>query len=287
MFACLQVLPPEPRMRQWRRAQPPEMIRVETPSGAPFFLLETRRRRGEVPWNAVERAAGRCRSRMLFPEGVVPPLPPEAVSAAAARLEPGIRAFCPKRLPLVLCLRAAQQVMRRSEIPAQKLSLTLVDRKGLLSRSLEPLVMLAGSLRVFTPDPGAYRGAAQQLLSRYGVTLILSESVGCFANSDVVVADDLSLFTGREKGLIFTPDQRELPGCRVVRGRLPQLTPAFEPLLPRGIDPLLFAAALYELCAAKEMERLQFGGFQVGLSKELYSIEDLAGMLRPLPGILR
>jgi hypothetical protein len=235
------------------------MIRVETPGGAPFFRLECAPRKGVIPWNAVEHAAGRCRTRMLFPEGICPPAPP---SPGRAMLEPGLRAFEAKRLPLLLHLQAAMQVLRRCETPAQKLSVTLVDPKGILCRCVEPLVMLAGSLRVFTPDFAVYRAAAAQLLIRYGVTLILSDSVGCFAQSDVIVAQELSLFTGRERGLIFSPDsQTPLPQCRVVRVGLPELPPAYAALCPPGINPLRFAGALFELCGVKEMERLRFNGF--------------------------
>jgi len=262
-------------------------VRVNVPGGAPFFRIEAARRKGKgalkqgaLPWAEIERAAGRLRTKMLFPEGVQPPalaLPGEQRSAAQAQLEPGLRAFAPRRLPLLLCLRAAQEALRLSHLPARELRVTVVDQKGLLCRSLEPLVPLAGSLRVYTPDFGQYRAAAAQLLRRHGVTLILSDSPACFAQSHVVIADDLSLFTGRESGLVFTPDAvTARPGCRAVRMRGPILPGACESLCPPGIDPLLFACALYELCGVKEMERLRFGHYAFdGVSRE-FSMEELA-----------
>ncbi len=285
MFACLQPLPKEnaplARLRQWRNPMPPQMIRVNPPTGAPFFRLEVQQGRDGIPWNAVEQAAGRLRTRMLFPEGVnPPPQPATAAGKKSAATEPGIRPFEPKRLPALLALRAAQQVLRRCETPARHLSVALVDPRGLFTRSLEPLVPLVGNLRVYCPDFSLYRAAAALLLERYGMTLILSDSLGCFAQCDVVVAPELRLFTGRERGLIFTPDQdTPLPNCRVVLGVNPQLPKAAAALRPAGIDPLLFASALFELCAVKECEHLQFQAFCLPLREESFSIADLASLL--------
>jgi hypothetical protein len=219
---------------------------------------------------------------MLFPAGVAPPeLPP--ASPARAQLEPGLRAFAPRRLPLLLCLRAAQEALRLSPLPAREMRVTVVDQKGLLCRYLEPLVPLAGSLRVYTPDFGLYRAAAAQLLRRYGVPLILSDSPACFAQSHIVIADDLRLFTGREGGLIFTPDTvTPRPGCRVVRMREPGLPEAYGPLCPPGIDPLLFACALYELCGIKGMERLRFGHYAFDGVSQALSMEDLMSSRKDL-----
>jgi len=289
MFACLQITK-DTRLR--RKPVPPALARVELPGGAPFFRLEAAQRksttRGEqhdtLPWDEIERAAGRLRTRMLFPEGIAPPPTPAARSAAQAQMEPGLRAFAPRRLPLLLCLRTAQQVLQASHVPARQLRVTVVDSKGALTRLLEPLVPLAGSLRVFTPDPSLYRAAAQQLQRRFGIALILSSSPGCFAQSHVVVADDLRLFTGREAGLIFTPDsEMALSGScaapRVVRCGAPVLPEAQGRLCPPGIDPMNFACALYELCGVKEIERLRFADFGFDGVSQTYTLEDLAGMV--------
>jgi len=287
MFACLQITKEASRLRGWRKAATPALVRVEPPGGAPFFRLEAARRgRNELPWAEIERAAGRLRTRMLFPEGVTPPPPPPARSASQAQLEPGLRAFAPRRLPLLLCLRAAQQVLQAARAPARQLRVTVVDSKGILARQLEPLVPLAGSLRVFTPDPSLYRAAAEQLQRRYGATLVVSDSPACFAQSHVVVADDLSLFTGREGGLILTPDmETALPGCcavrncRIARCGEPILPEAYARLCPPGIDPLRFACALFELCGAKELERLRFTHFAFDGVSQKFSLEDLAGIV--------
>lgn len=123
----------------------------------------------------------------------------------------------------------------------------------------------------------SHKNTAAQLLRRYGVTLILSDSPGCFAQSHVVVADDLSLFSGRENGLIFTPDtETPRPPCRAVRMREPELPEACGLLRPPGIDPLLFACALYELCGIKEMERLRFGHYAFDEVSRALSMEELA-----------
>ena len=146
MFACLQITKEAQRLRSWRKAEPPALVRVETPGGAPFFRLEATYRtragksaaRGELPWAEIERTAGRLRTRMLFPEGVCPPPPPAARSASQAQMEPGLRPFVPRRLPLLLCLRAAQQVLQAAEAPARQLRVTVVDSKGVLTPSWSP-----------------------------------------------------------------------------------------------------------------------------------------------------
>lgn len=282
MFACLQPLPretaPWARLRARRHPEPPRMVRVNPPTGAPFFRLEVREGRNGIPWNEVERAAARLRTRMILPEGVELPAAPRA----CVKGEAGLRLYEPKRLPALLAMRAAQQTLRKCAAPAQRLTAALVDPRGVFTRSLEPLVPLAGNLRVYCPDFSIYRAAAALLLERYGMTLILSDSVACFAQCDVVVAPKLELFTGRERGLIFTPDalrDARLRRCHVVRGLDPQLPPALEALRPPGIDPLLFASALFELCAVREMEHLPFGAFSLPGNGEGATLEELAAMV--------
>ena len=284
MFACVQLIPAAvPRLLERRKPQQPALVRVNAPGGAPFFRLEVPTRKGrqaELPWGAIEQAAGRLRTRLLFPDGVTPPPPPQARSAAQAQLEPGLRAFQAKRLPLLLCLRAAQQVLLAAQTPARQLRVTVVDTKGVLCHAIELLVPLARSLRVYTPDFSVYRSAAARVLHRHGATLILSDSAACFAQSHVIVADDLRLFTGREQGLIFTPDlAANLAGCRVVRCHVPQLPEAHANLCPPDIDPLQFACALFELCGVKELERLPFEHYAFDGVSGQYSVEDLARML--------
>ena len=287
MFACVQLIPAAaPRLLERRRQQPPTLVRIHAPRGAPFFRLEVPTRRGqqtELPWAAMEQAAGRLRTRLLFPEGVIPPPPPPARSAAQAQLEPGLRAFQPKRLPLLLCLRAAQQTLLAAQTPARELRVTVVDTKGVLSHAIDLLVPLAGSLRVYTPDFSIYRSAAARVLHRYGATLILSDSVGCFAQSHVIIADDLRLFTGREAGLIFTPDtSTNLAGCHVVRCHAPQIPQTHANLCPPGIDLLQFACALFELCGIKELERMPFDHYAFDGVSGQYSAEDLARQLEEI-----
>jgi len=279
MFACLTLS--QAQGRAWRKPAAPQLVRVEVPNGAPFFLLQAQSRKGQLDFNAIEQAAGRLRTKMLFPQGMELPPVPQASSAAKAQLEPGLRAFAPRRLPLLLCLRFAQQVLRASRIPARSRSVTIVDQKGMLCRSLEPFVQLAGSLRVFTPEPAAYRATAEQLLRRYGITLIVSSSPACFVQSDVVVADDLKLFTGRERGIIFTPNplERSLPGLRVVQCEQPTLPVPYGSLCPPGIDLMLFASALYELCGVKEMERLSFGRYGFAGTSEALPLEKISALL--------
>jgi hypothetical protein len=279
VFACVQMIPPEATPLLKRRKPPqPCLVRVNLPGGVPFFRLEVPQRKGaELPFGAMECAAGRLRTRLLLPKGMALPAPPKACSPAQAQLEPGLRAFAPKRLPLLLCLRAAQQALCAANTPPQQLRVTVVDAKGVLCHNIETLVPLAGSLRVLTSEFPPYRKAAAQLLHRYGATLILSDSPGCFAQSHVIVADDLRRFTGCERGLIFTPDAGAPPrGCRVVRCQAPQLPPAYAALCPPDIDPLLFASALYELCGVKELERLPFGRFAFDGASRALRVEDLA-----------
>ncbi|MDR2524999.1 MAG: hypothetical protein LBC83_02220 [Oscillospiraceae bacterium] len=280
MFACLQVLPremsPLARVRAKYHPAPPRLARVNLPAGAPFFCLEVHAGKSGVPWDAVERAAGRLRTRILPPVGVCLPPP---VQLAKGREIAGLRVFEPKRLPAFLSLRAAQQVLRGCETPARDLSVALVDPKGLFARALEPLVPLTGSLRVYCPDFSLYRAAAALLLERYGATLILSDSPACFAHSDIVVAPELSLCAGHERGLVFSQDVAASPSCRVVRGVDPILPAAIEKLRPPGIDRMLFACALFELCGAKDPELLRFDAFCLGVSEERYSIAELAALV--------
>ncbi|MCL2195100.1 MAG: hypothetical protein FWB76_04025, partial [Oscillospiraceae bacterium] len=50
-------------------------------------------------------------------------------------------------------------------------------------------------------------------------------------------------------------------------------------LRPEGIDPMQFAAALFELCGVKEMERLPFAHYGFDGVGRAYTPEELAELV--------
>jgi hypothetical protein len=256
------------------------LTRVNIPGGAPFYRLDTKPRRGILPWNEIERCAGRLRTKLLLPADVS--LPESHILPADSRHpDPGMREFKARRLPLMLAVRLAAEILRNCAVPPQDLRITFVDPDGNCTKGLEPLVMLAGSLRVYTHEPAAYRQTAASLLNRYGVTLLVSDSPQSFANADLVICDNLSLLTGRERGLICTSDNtRSLPDCRVARIGQVFLPPPLDSLIPPDFDPVRFAAALYELCGVKEMDRLSSAPTLGGEKPQPIEVKALGELLQ-------
>jgi hypothetical protein len=285
MFVCVcpaaEEAPLQKLSRKLSRASALELERVTVPGGAPFFRMDVHAKAERMPWNEIEHCAGRLRTKLLLPPGLA--LPAEAQGDAAHK-EAGMRVFSARRLPMLLALRTATCVLRLCKTPAQQLRVTLADSKSLCAAAVEQFVPLAASLRVFCNDFGAYRQTAAGLLSRYGVTLLLSRAPAVFMNSDVTIVDDLALLSGAERGLVLWCGEQEpspetakrLENVTLVRCDRPVLPEAIAPLCPTQIDPLVFAGALYELSIVKEMERLPLGRMRLGAETQECTLGELA-----------
>ena len=250
MFATLAALPcpASLRARLRRRFSPPapSCSRVTLPNFFSFYHIQAPLLPDDsLPWDLIAETAGTLKTRLLLPKGVT-------IAADAA-----VRAFVPQKLPLRVLCNSALHTLETLGLDPLSQSLCVVDPQGVLFDKLERFVPLAATLRVVTDDLGAYEETTAQLRARYGVSLVLSPTLDGAAESTILLLEDAADAPPAFRGMLFTNRPcRRINAVTLSPGTI-TLPPEFRALCPPGIDPLTFAAAAYELCAADELDSLR------------------------------
>ena len=249
MFATLNILQ-EPqtlrrRMLHKRAKDTLSCSRVTLPNCFSFYHIQLHHVPDcPLPWEAVADCAGAFKTRMLLPQGL------------AADENAQVRAFFPQKLPLrVLCNSALRRLQMMQREPLQQ-RLCIYDPQGVLADALEPFVPLVSQLRVVTDDLLAYGETAERIRRTYGLSLLLTPDDTDAAQSNLLLLDDAADVPLAFAGVVFTNHPQPRMNAVMLMPEPLQLPPDFAALCPPGIDPLQFASAAYELCAADTLGEL-------------------------------
>ena len=234
MFTVLELEPRVPTFREkvlHRKPPQPQLTRVAVKSGAPFFILHVAAPPDAIPWDTVFYTAGRCAARLLTAPDIVLPKSDR------------VRRFVPQFLPLRTALQTLSYILRLAKLPPKRLCIGVHDPNGALCGSAEILLRYAADVRIVTEKPDDYAAYSRSLLEQYGAGFTVDTLVSLFRGCNVLLCPDAQILPD-DSAVRFscTP----AAGAFLLRG-VPLPEP-YAALLPDGIDPDLFAAALYELC---------------------------------------
>lgn len=246
MFATLQLQPQETEFLKkiYRRLRPArtQAIQVAVKGGTPFFCVEAARRRNGIPWDDIAFCAGRCAGRMLLPQGLIPPD------------DSPVKPFLPSALAPLTLFNTVCEVLSRRATPPTEECITLLDARGLLAHRAGRLLPFASLVRIVTENTAAYERTADRVMEEYGAALLIQNTLSGARDSTVLIAPDglAESFFPEKKCAVFT--NRETRGghiCVLISGI--DLPEQYGRLLPAGIDPDLFAGALYEECGLRAL----------------------------------
>ena len=243
MFATLGVLPPPDtfRRRVLRRRAKDTLTcsRVTLPNDFSFYHIQlTHEPDAPVPWDRIAQTAGAFRTRLLLPQGMTVGQGTDAAS------------FVPRALPLRLLCNSSARMLERMQLPALQQRLCVFDPQGVLFDALDPFVPLVSQIRVVTDDLLAYGETAARFRREYGLSLLLTPDDADVSQSNLLIAADAADVPLMFEGVIFTNRPQPRMNATVLMPEPPTLPPDFDALCPPDVDPLQFAAAAYELCAA-------------------------------------
>ena len=104
--------------------------------------------------------------------------------------------------------------------------------------------------------PEKHDAACEMLVKAWGVAPVVSQNSAAMQSCDYVFAPFQNI-EGERQGTV----RMRQGGNTILSGNTVLLPPEIEMRRPAGTDPLLFAAALYELCNVKEIETLTYDRF--------------------------
>ena len=230
MFAALEIVKSAGVFKRRRLNRTPLVREIRVPGGLPFTVVTTALKRGRIDREAVAFAAGRFKGRMLLLKEVEPGNGLERVDTS--------------RFEKIMLFNTAVRLLKESIGCGERVSLCVVYSKGQLAGRLSHLVPLVSDLRVMTDNERAYETDIQRAMEEFGAAVRFCQKV----KSDIVLDFDNIGAQGKvtfafESGI--SGSDVSLPFC-------------YSSLKPSGIEPLDFAAALYELCRIIALDELYF-----------------------------
>lgn len=161
--------------------------------------------------------------------------------------------YRPTVFPLTVFLNSSIGLLKRAEDDPRTRTIGIVDPKARLQHGVEHFIPYAKTIRVFTEMPEKYDAACEMLVKAWGVAPVVSQNSAAMQSCDYVFAPFQNI-EGERQGTV----RMRQGGNTILSGNTVLLPPEIEMRRPAGTDPLLFAAALYELCNVKEIETLTY-----------------------------
>lgn len=190
---------------------------------------------------------------------------PQLVGGSAQRILPcgevlsppaPLRLFQPSLfLPTVFLHSARAFLETEDTLPCERV-LGVCDPDARVQAALFPFVNLAKTVKVYTRRAQSYAAIRTELLAESGLSLIVSEQQETLADCTVIL-DPFAQIPGYPMGTLTL----RKCGRVVLAGEGVRLPAEYAERCPEGVDPLLFAAALYELCNVRELSDLRYTRF--------------------------
>ncbi len=244
MFAALEIIKSGGIFKRRRLYRTPSVREVRVPGGLPFTVVTTALKRGSINRETVAFAAGRFKGRMLLPKEVDP--------------SDGLEGIDTSRFEKTVLFNTAVKLLKDSLYCGERLSLCVVDYNGQLAGRLSHLVPLVSDLRIVTKNERAYESDIRRAMEEFGAAVRFCEKT----QADIVL--DFDNIGARGK-VTFALD-------RGINGKGVTLPFCYSTLKPFGIEPLAFAAALYELCRITALDGLCFKDIFVDGKECSYSL---------------
>lgn len=231
MFSVLNVVN-EKRSAFRRRRCSVEMLLSPVKGAAPYKVINVSPGRKGIDWKTVALAAGNSAEFMLLPQGIKAPE------------TSGIKEFIPKFLPGVILLNTVASVA--AESGSKNHSAVIVDKGGELAEYVERIVPYVAKITVVTQLPEAYFEPSVDIMERFGATVKVCMQLNESEQFDYGISDEEIECATR----LFRPSSVLNGEYRI------EIPEEYRKLCPQGIDPFLFACALFECSGLKSVGEL-------------------------------
>ncbi len=245
MFAILDFYEEKRRIGSFLSRDKIDSERVVLLNEEVFFKVRIKKRRGKIPWKKLSQCLGILREDVLLSEAITIP---DSV---------GITKFKPEKYHLITFFSSVvENIKSQGKIYG---SLCVYDEKGLFMPYVTELVNLFSQIKIITPFMQEYERLGDEIFSRYGMTLLITDKGKL--DGDVVIAPDSTLVDITFSGTVYTLQRRFLLSGVVLCPKNLLLPSYCREMCPEGIDPFIFAAALYEKCSLDMPLQAQYTQF--------------------------
>lgn len=245
LFAVLEIVPRKKEKyflkHIFHKAPSMDIERIALRGGAFFYTVKAyANKNGEIDETYLKSVIGSSTNRILLKDNTM--LPQNTT----------LHLFKPSLLPYILFMNTSFDFLNQTGERETRI-LGILDPDAYLLKCILRFAPLAKRILVLTNHPEAYEATKGEMLRTYGLPLELTDSFQKIKSCDVIL-EPFYKATENSFGLIHL--RGNLPCC--FRGEGVVLPKELAARCPDGIDPVLFLAALYEICNIKGIESLSY-----------------------------
>ena len=249
MFATLNTVS-EPQ-NFWKKLKynllPPPVTaeHVPTAEGSGFIKLTVPIVRGKIYWNNVRAALGDTAANLVTPVGFHTHTPVN------------LQTFRSERFDAKLCLNSFLKLL--SFLPKKMLmqECAVIDIAGTLAGEIEALPRFCRTLKIITANEKKYAHFLSFCLEEYGSAVYVSDNISRAFDAPVVLfpkrAEIPTAFS--RTSVVFAGARENIYTTHLITPEGVTLPDTYARLMPPGINPTAFAAALYEKSGVTSLAR--------------------------------
>ena len=232
---------------------PVKAEKIETEEGSGFLKLTVPVVRGKIYWNNVRAAAGGALPELLSPSGV------------RLHEQVDLRLFKSERFNAMVCINSFLHLLSLLPRTALLPECAVIDFGATLSHALKSLPRYCRTVKVITGRPEHYADFCNLCMEEYGTAVFLSEQIGKAFDSPVVLFPKRAeIPTAFSRGsLVFAGQGENLYTSNLLIPEGVSLPTRYLRLLPPGISPASFAAALYEASGVHSLGKSRSPAFRM------------------------
>lgn len=218
-----------------------EKVEIEGSSG--FLKLTVPIVRGKIYWNNVRQVAGDALSNVLAPGNFY------------LHEQADLRRFESERFMQQLCMNSFFKLL--TLLPQRQLlqECALIDFSASLAGSLEALPRYCRTIKIVTANENKYAPFVRYCMEEYGAAVYLTGQIGRAFDSPVVLYPKRAAVPTAfsRNSLVFAAFCDNLYTSHLLTPEGATVPARYLKLMPKGINPLQFAAALYEVSGLQEL----------------------------------
>ncbi len=258
MFVVLNTVSPEKsrlkRIKQNRNIKNSPVHTYKTSNGLPFYILDVMKDKNGINWPLTAKKCGRYASRIIAPRSLS--LPDNS----------GLKRFIPVSINAVLIFNTALKVISESELPADKIRITVTDRNAVVPSRICELLPFASEIKIITSHPESYVSAVKDAYVNHGASLVIRNKYEPSGLPEIVICCDGAVMSSMNESALFT-FKRNFGGKVRFCASGVELSEHHKSILPPDIENVDFAGALTELCGTGEYKHAVFSEIEINCDK--------------------
>ncbi len=258
MFVVLKTVTPEKgfvkRRKQAKIIRKTPALVCKTEMGLPFYVLEVLEEKSGIDWTLTAEKCGRYASRIVASHGIS--LPDNS----------GLKRFIPISMNAILVFNTALKIIGNSDLPADKICVTLTDRNAVMPSRICELLPFASTVRVITSHPERFAPAAADAYENYGASLVIRSGYEPAKQPEIVICCDGAILSSMNEAAVFVSKRKSggkvrFSGCGV------ELSDYHKSIISPDIETVDFAGALTELCGSSEYKTCTFSETEISCTQ--------------------